>query len=169
LGLFSDIRGKTVVDGYSGTGTLALLLSGTARKVIAIETESEAVADGIRTAEENGIKNIDFICGNVEEKLPELVKQGEKIDGILFDPPRKGIEREALLMLGREKIPEIVYISCDPATFARDAGVLFSVGYRTDRVFPFDMFPNTAHVECVARFYKTDEKEQKLNTGVEAS
>ncbi|MDR1833021.1 MAG: 23S rRNA (uracil(1939)-C(5))-methyltransferase RlmD [Fusobacteriaceae bacterium] len=152
ISLFGDIRGKTLVDAFSGTGTLAMLMAGEAGRVIAIEAVPEASEDGRRTAAENKIKNIDFMTGAVEDLLPKLTAGGEILDGVLFDPPRKGLDRHIPEVLAASGIPCIVYISCDPATFARDARALTTLGYDLTEVFPFDMFPMVSHVECAARF-----------------
>ncbi|MCF0170422.1 MAG: 23S rRNA (uracil(1939)-C(5))-methyltransferase RlmD [Fusobacterium varium] len=151
---FKDIENKNVVDAYSGTGTLAMILSKKAKKVFAIELVQSATNDGIKTAKENGISNIEFINGAVEDKLPELIKKGEKVDAIIFDPPRKGIEESSLLKVAESNIKEIVYISCNPSTFARDAEILSRQGYTLEKVQPVDMFPGTAHTEIVGRFIK---------------
>lgn len=147
---FEDLENKNVVDAYSGTGTLAMILSKKAKKVFAIELVQSATNDGIKTAKENKIENIEFINGAVEERLPELIKKGEKVDAIIFDPPRKGIDESSLLKVAESNIKEIVYISCNPSTFARDAEILSRQGYTLEKVQPVDMFPGTAHVELVA-------------------
>lgn len=151
---FKDLENKNVVDAYSGTGTLAMILSKKAKKVFAIELVQSATNDGIKTAKENKIENIEFINGAVEDKLPELIKKGEKVDAIIFDPPRKGIEESSLLKVAESNIKEIVYISCNPSTFARDAEILSRQGYTLEKVQPVDMFPGTAHTEVVGRFIK---------------
>lgn len=151
---FEDLENKNVVDAYSGTGTLAMILSKKAKKVFAIELVWSATNDGIKTAKENKIDNIEFINGAVEDKLPELIKKGEKVDAIIFDPPRKGIDESSLLKVAESNIKEIVYISCNPSTFARDAEILSRQGYTLEKVQPVDMFPGTAHTEVVGRFIK---------------
>lgn len=151
---FEDLENKNVVDAYSGTGTLAMILSKKAKKVFAIELVWSATNDGIKTAKENKIDNIEFINGAVEDRLPELIKKGEKVDAIIFDPPRKGIDESSLLKVAESNIKEIVYISCNPSTFARDAEILSRQGYTLEKVQPVDMFPGTAHTEIVGRFIK---------------
>lgn len=151
---FADIENKYIVDAYSGTGTIAMILSKKAEKVYAIELVESATLDGIKTANENGIENIEFINGAVEDKMLELINIGKKVDAIIFDPPRKGIEEKSLVKTAQSGIKEIVYISCNPSTFARDAEILTRLGYKIDEVQPVDMFPGTAHTEVVGRFYK---------------
>ena len=154
INFFEDIENKSIIDAYSGTGTLAMILSKKAKKVFAIEIVPSATRDGIKTAEENNIKNIEFINGAVEEKMLELINSGEKIDSIIFDPPRKGIDELSLLKTSEAGIKEIIYISCNPSTFARDAEILNRQGYTLEKVQPVDMFPGTSHTEVVGRFIK---------------
>lgn len=149
---FSEgIENQTMVDAYSGTGTIGMILAKRAKKVYAIEIVKSATEDGKQTAKENSIENIEFINGAVEEKLSALIKK-EKVDGILLDPPRKGVDEESLKSIASTGIKEIIYISCNPSTLARDAEVLSTVGYKLDKIQPVDMFPQTSHIECVARF-----------------
>ena len=151
---FKDIESKNIVDAYSGTGTIAMILSKKAKKVYAIELVESATKDGEKTASENNISNIEFINGDVEIKLDELIKSGKEIDAIIFDPPRKGIDENSLIATAKKNIKELIYISCNPSTFARDAEILSRYGYKIDSVQPVDMFPGTYHIEVVGRFYK---------------
>lgn len=151
---FGEIQNKNIVDAYSGTGTIAMILSEKAKKVYGIELVEAASRDAIKTAEQNNIKNTEFINGKVEEKLIELIDSGEKIDGIIFDPPRKGIESSVLTKVAEINLNEIVYISCNPSTFARDVGILESHGYYLKEVQPVDMFPQTSHIELVGKIVK---------------
>ncbi|MGL6154650.1 MAG: 23S rRNA (uracil(1939)-C(5))-methyltransferase RlmD [Cetobacterium sp.] len=150
---FDEIENKNVVDAYGGTGTIGMILAKKAKKVYSIEIISSATKDGIKTAEENGIKNIEFINGDVNKELGKLVKEG-KVDSIIFDPPRKGIDEESLLQISKTNIREIVYISCNPSTFARDCEILEREGYKLMKVQPVDMFPQTSHIEVVGKFEK---------------
>ncbi|MGL5655841.1 MAG: 23S rRNA (uracil(1939)-C(5))-methyltransferase RlmD [Fusobacteriaceae bacterium] len=152
LDFSNGIQDKVVVDAYSGTGTIGMILSKKAKKVYAIEIVKSATEDGKKTALENNIKNIEFINGAFEDKLVELLKSGVKVDSIFLDPPRKGVEEAALIHIADTKIEELVYISCNPSTLARDAAILETRGYKLDRLQPVDMFPQTSHIECVARF-----------------
>lgn len=148
---FKDIKNKKIIDAYSGTGTLAMILKD-ANKVYAIESVKSATYDATRGAKLNNIQNISFINGKVEDTIPKLLD--EKIDSIIFDPPRKGIEESVLQSVAQNNIKEIVYISCNPATFARDAKILTNLGYKIDEATPVDMFPQTSHIEVVGKFYK---------------
>ena len=149
LSLIPDLENKSVVDAYSGTGTIGMLLSKRAKKVYAIEIVEEASKDGERTGKENKITNIDFICGPVEVELEKLLEEGKHLDTIVFDPPRKGIEESILRKVAEVGIPEMVYISCNPSTLARDLKIMADCGYQIGQIQPFDMFPQTSHVECV--------------------
>lgn len=150
LSLIPNLENKYVVDAYSGTGTIGMLLSQKAKQVYAIEIVEVASKDGMRTAKENKISNIDFICGPVEVELDRLLEEGRKIDAIVFDPPRKGIEEGILRKVAEVEIPEMVYISCNPSTLARDLNIMSEYGYQIHEIQPFDMFPQTSHVECIA-------------------
>ena len=105
------------------------------------------------TAAENNIKNVRFKIGKVENKLPEILKN-TKMDGIIFDPPRKGIDENTLKSIGKHGIERIVYISCNPSTLARDVKILTDLGYRLEKLAAVDMFPQTHHIEAVALLSK---------------
>ena len=154
LSYFDGIKDKVIVDVYSGTGTIAMILSKEAKEIYAIEMIQSATRDGQRTSKENNIENIKFINGKAEEKLVELIENGTHIDSIIFDPPRKGIAENILQKLSETTISEVVYISCNPSTFARDTQILESIGYKLREVSPVDMFPNTSHIEVVGKFVK---------------
>jgi len=139
---FCELTGEeTVLDGYCGVGTLSLLLAQKAKKVIGIESVPAAIEDAKENAKINQI-DASFICSKAEKfKL-------EKVDVAVINPPRKGCEPEFLEQLDARRI---VYISCDPATLARDLAILRTRGYQTEMVQPFDMFPQTMHVESIAK------------------
>ena len=134
-------------------GSISLYLAEKAGEVIGIEEVPEAVEDAGKNARLNGIDNCRFITGKVEEKLPELLAEGIKPDLIVFDPPRKGLAKEVIDAVIGVKPERIVYVSCNPATLARDLA-LFKEDYRILKVQPVDMFPNTYHVECVVLITK---------------
>ncbi|HXG04947.1 MAG TPA: 23S rRNA (uracil(1939)-C(5))-methyltransferase RlmD [Candidatus Binatia bacterium] len=142
---------ETLVDLYSGTGAISLLLAGRCRRVWGIEVAAAAVADAVRNARINGITNCTFLAGEVRHVLPALIAQGVRADVVVADPPRAGFHPKALAALVALAPPRIVYVSCNPATLARDAGELLRRGYRLDWVQPVDMFPQTPHIEAVAR------------------
>ncbi|WP_022819118.1 23S rRNA (uracil(1939)-C(5))-methyltransferase RlmD [Fusobacterium russii] len=149
LSMFSNIEDKHIVDAYSGTGTIAMIMAKKAKKVYSIEIVKSATEDGKRTAQENGIENIEFINGAVEEKLEELVKAKKQIDTIIFDPPRKGLEVSIINKVAELSLREVVYISCNPSTLARDIKLFTEKGYSPERLEAVDMFPQTSHVETI--------------------
>src|SRR5579885_460124 len=137
----------TIIDAYCGVGTFALLLAPYVNKVIAIEESPSAIKDAqwnLRDA-----PNVEILNGKVEDLLPTLTTP---IDGLVIDPPRAGCQQSVLDALMQHPVAKIVYVSCDPATLARDLNILCHVHstYRLQSVQPLDMFPQTAHIECVA-------------------
>ena len=144
---------KTVIDAFSGTGTIAMMLSKNIKKVIGIESVESSTLAAKLTSYENSIQNVEFVNGKVEKELPKILKR-ENIGAIVFDPPRRGIEEIALKSVIKNKIEKIVYISCNPATFARDVKILAENGYVLRKITPVDMFPQTAHIEVVGLLEK---------------
>lgn len=149
---YASLTGEEVVfDAYCGTGTISLFLSQNAKKVYGVEIVDTAIENAKVNAKENNIKNAEFIVGKSEEVIPELIEKGIKADVVVVDPPRKGCDRVLLEAIGKMKPERVVYVSCDPGTLARDLGVLEELGYRTLKVQPVDMFPQTGHIECVVK------------------
>jgi 23S rRNA (uracil1939-C5)-methyltransferase len=146
---------ETLLDLYSGTGAISLLLARRVRTVYGIEVAAAAVADAIRNARANGIENCTFLAGEVRHVLPDLVRQGVRASVVVADPPRAGFHPKALSALAALAPARIVYVSCNPSTLARDVGELARQGYRLDWVQPVDMFPQTPHIEAVARLRRT--------------
>jgi 23S rRNA (uracil1939-C5)-methyltransferase len=143
---------ETLVDAYCGVGTLTLPLAQKAKRCIGLEVQPEAVAQGLTNAGLNGIDNVEFRAGDVGELLPKTVDSlSAPLDIVVLDPPRKGCDRTVLDALIALKPPRIAYMSCDPATLARDLQILRDEGgYRLTKMQPADFFPQTPHVECVA-------------------
>lgn len=139
----------TLVDAYSGAGGIALSAARRAGQVVGLEIVPEAIQDAQANAQANGIENVRFVQGAVEETLPALLREGLAPDVLLLDPPRKGAAPEVLSAIAAARIPRLVYVSCNPATLARDAGALCQDGYRALAVQPVDMFCWTGAVECV--------------------
>lgn len=138
------------VDLYCGIGTLSLLMAKSAGSVTGIEYVPRAIENAKNNAEANGIKNADFLCGAAEKVLPELVKKGKRVSKLLLDPPRAGAMKPALDAIAKCAPERIAYVSCDPATLARDCKTLVNEGgYVIEYIQPFDMFPQTEHVETV--------------------
>ena len=143
--------GETVFDLYAGTGAISLLLAQRSRWVYGVEVAQAAVDDAARNAAANGIANCTFLAGEVRFVLPELIAQGVTAQVVVADPPRAGFHPKALATLARLAPARIIYVSCNPATLARDLGDLARAGYRVEWVQPVDMFPHTPHIEAVAR------------------
>jgi len=145
-----DMKGKTVLDAHVGAGGVSLFAARHAGEILGVDIVPEAIEDGKKNAEINGINNLQFICGAAEEVIPPLFEKGEIPDIIFLDPPRKGCELALVDAIVAAKIPRIVYISCDPATFARDVKILAAGGYKLEVAQPVDMFPHTGKVEVSA-------------------
>ena len=149
---YAELTGReTVVDLYSGTGAISLLLARQAHAVYGIELVPAAIADATRNAAANGIANCTFLAGEVRDVLPELLRRGVRAEVVVADPPRAGFHPKALRAVLALAPGRLVYVSCNPGTLARDLGVLVAGGYRLDAVQPIDMFPHTPHIEVVAR------------------
>ncbi len=142
---------ETVLDLYSGTGAISLLLARRAARVYGVELSAAAVADAVRNARANGIENCTFVAGEVRHVLPALMREGVTASVVVADPPRAGFHPKALTALAALAPALIVYVSCNPSTLARDVGDLVRQGYRLEWVQPVDMFPQTPHIEAVAR------------------
>lgn len=145
---FAALTGtEKVLDACCGVGTLSLILAKQAREVIGVECIPEAIADAHVNAACNGISNVSFVCDHIENFIQTL----DSLDVLILNPPRKGCEVAFLAGVKKLLPKRIVYVSCDPATLARDLALLVSFGYKINAVQPFDMFPQTAHVEtCVS-------------------
>lgn len=141
---------ETVVDLYCGIGSITLFLAQKAAQVIGIEWVAEAVADAEENAALNDVDNVRFIAGDAAIEMPRLARGGVHADVIVVDPPRKGCEEAVLSAMAQMGPKRIVYVSCNPASLARDLRRLHELGYDTLEVQPVDMFPHTAHVECCA-------------------
>lgn len=143
--------GKNIIDLYCGAGTIGLSMAEKAKSIIGVEIIPEAVADAKINAEQNGITNAEFICGDATYAAKELLHRGITADAVILDPPRKGCTEELLKTVANDFSPEkIVYISCDSATLARDTKILTTLGYNLMEYTPVDLFPRTHHVETVA-------------------
>jgi 23S rRNA (uracil1939-C5)-methyltransferase len=147
--------GETVFDLYAGTGAISLQLARRCRHVYGVELAPAAVADAARNAAANGIANCTFLAGEVRFVLPQLIAQGVRAQVVVADPPRAGFHPKALRALAQLAPERIVYVSCNPATLARDLGELVHGGYRVEWVQPVDMFPHTPHIEAIARLALT--------------
>ena len=144
----AELDKKVVIDAHVGAGGVSLFAAKKAKKILGVDIVPEAIADGQNNAEINGIENMEFICGAAEEVLPPVLASGEDIPEVIFlDPPRKGCDKVLLDAIIAAGIKRIVYISCDPATLARDVKILAEGGYELKEAQPVDMFPHTGKVE----------------------
>lgn len=148
---------ETVLDAYCGVGTLSLFFAKHVKQVLGVECVCEAIEDANENAALNGIKNVSFVCQSTERYIAGL----KAVDCVILNPPRKGCDPVVLKELGRLRPKTIIYISCDPSTLARDLAQLISFGYRVAAIQPFDMFPQTAHVECVVKLAIERDKVQQ--------
>ena len=149
---FADLHGyETIIDAYCGTGTISLFMAKKSKKIIGIEVVSSAIADAIKNSRENHIKNAEFIVGDAVKVLPKIF---EPVDVVIVDPPRAGCDKKVLETFSAMNPEKIIYVSCNPATLARDLKILEEFGYKTKKIRPVDMFPFTSHIESVAQIVK---------------
>ena len=143
-------KDDTVLDLYCGVGTITLCMAKAAGSVIGVEVIEQAVEDARENAKRNGIENAEFFCGDAGEAALALEAKGVQADVVVVDPPRKGLNADAIEALARFAPRRIVYVSCDPATLARDVALLKERGYRLKNAMAADLFPRCAHIESIA-------------------
>jgi len=169
--LYEEVRraaaiapGEVVYDLYSGTGTIAIVLASDAQAVVAVESSMAAVEDALRNASLNGVTNCTFLAGDLKETLtrePPWLQGHRRPDVVILDPPRAGVHPKVLSALSALGPRRIVYVSCNPATQARDLAQLCGEDrYMVERLQPFDLFPHTRHVENVATLRRIPENPQ---------
>lgn len=150
-------QGKTVLDLYCGAGTIGLSMANEAKEIIGVEIIPQAVEDAKFNAKENGIENARFLCADAAAAAEQLAKENLTPDVVIVDPPRKGCSEDLIEIITQKFAPErVVYVSCDPATLARDIKIFGSMGYTLAEYTPADLFPKTAHVECCALLSKNN-------------
>lgn len=148
---FSDLSADDVViDAYSGIGTIGLSFAKKVKKVYGVEVIEAAVKDARKNAERNGIRNAEFLVGSAEAAMEKWSKEGIKPSVILVDPPRKGLTESFIKASAAMAPKKITYVSCNPATMARDIKHYQELGYNLIKAQPVDLFPHTHHVECIA-------------------
>ena len=153
----------SVIDLYCGIGTISLLAAKRAKNVLGIEVVPSAIENAKANAIKNGITNAEFICGAVEDVIPKLMtSEKQNFTSLILDPPRKGADPKAIEAIIASGIPRIAYISCNPATLARDCKLLSSAGYTLEQIRPVDMFPETEHVETVVLLSKGEIDSKKI-------
>lgn len=141
---------ETVIDAYCGIGTISLFLAQKSKYVMGVEIVEQAIEDAKRNAELNRFENTYFEAGPAEEVIPRWYSEGKTADVLVVDPPRKGCDEALLNTIIEHKPKRVVYVSCNPATLARDLRILEDGGYETKEIQPVDMFPQTIHCEAVA-------------------
>ena len=161
LALAAVDKTQTALDLYCGAGTITLCLARRAGKVYGVEIVPEAVANARENAARNGITNAEFFCADAGAAALEFAKRGEKLDVIVVDPPRKGLSADVVQALAQMSPKRIVYVSCDPATLARDVRLLRTYSYEVQTAEAVDLFPRCAHIETVCLLERAgfDEKE----------
>ena len=166
---YADLNGdETLLDLYCGAGTVGLSMADKVKKLIGVEIIPQAIENAKANAKANGVNNAEFICGDAGTVAQTLAKRGEKPDIIVIDPPRKGCDTKTLDSIIEMSPKRVVYISCNPATAARDSKYLFENGYTLSRIRPADMFPRTTHVETVILLSRKDVHERiKFDVDVE--
>jgi 23S rRNA (uracil-5-)-methyltransferase RumA len=154
IDLLAPEADDVVLDLYCGTGTIGITVSPFVKEVVGVEQVEAAVKDAEVNKQKNGRENVSFIAGSVEK----WIKHAEKppFNALILDPPRGGLSNKVIDFIGKTLPARIVYVSCNPATLARDlAEIIARAGYRIERIVPVDMFPQTYHVETVVRLTKT--------------
>jgi len=164
---YAELKGNEIVlDLYSGTGTIPIWLAGSAKRVTGFEMVESAVADAIKNSKNNGIDNVGFVQGDIRDSLGRV---DQKPDVMIIDPPRAGMHKDIVKQVLAMAPVKIVYVSCNPATLARDIG-LMKDDYELAEVQPVDMFPHTFHIEAVAKLvrrakYNLEKPKRQLSTG----
>jgi len=158
----AGLNGKeTVLDAYSGIGTIGIIASKRAGQVISVELNKAAVQDAISNAKINGVKNIRFYCNDAEKFMNQMAQQGHSLDIVFMDPPRSGSTEEFIKAVAAVKARRVVYVSCGPDTLARDLKVFERLGYKAGGAWGFDVFPMTTHVEAIILMTNCGLKEKK--------
>ncbi len=148
---YAEPDGKNIIDLYCGAGTIGLSMAESAENIIGVEIIPQAVNDAVYNAKLNGIQNARFICADATKAAKQLAKDGISADVVIVDPPRKGCSNDVIDTIANGFKPQrVVYVSCDCATLARDIKIFAEKGYKLAEYTPCDLFPRTAHVECVA-------------------
>ncbi len=136
-----------LVEAYSGVGAISPYVKDKAKEIIGIEEVKDAVVNANENAKANGAKNVSFLCADAADKLTYLAKK-RKIDTLIVDPPRSGLDDAMLYCVLKSKIQRVIYVSCNPATLGKNLAILKD-RYVVERIQPVDMFPDTQHVETV--------------------
>ena len=152
---------ETVLDLYCGTGTITLCLARHAKKAIGVEIVPQAIEDAKFNAAQNGMENAEFFCMDAGQAAKMLADRRTRPDVIVVDPPRKGVSADVIEAISAMAPQRVVYVSCDPATLARDLKLLTAVGYTLQTAEAFDLFPRCAHVETVCLLSKRNARQKR--------
>lgn len=159
-GIVADFAGLTgtevLLDLYCGAGTIGLSMASKVRQLVGVEIVQAAVLDAQQNALDNGITNARFLCDDAKGAAATLHREGLLPDVVVLDPPRKGCDASVLQTVAEMQPSRIVMVSCNSATLARDLALLAGLGYQTVKAQPVDMFPRTAHVECVVELHRVE-------------
>jgi 23S rRNA (uracil1939-C5)-methyltransferase len=146
----TPLKNEVIADCYCGTGTIALSISPFVKKIIGVELNKDSILDATQNSKINSVQNCEWIVGDATTVISDLIKTKKEIfDGVILDPPRAGTTKEFINSVVESKIKKVVYISCDPATLARDCSIFLENGYGLKKIKLVDMFPHTYHVESV--------------------
>ena len=160
---FAALTGKeTVLDLYCGTGTIGLSMAHKAKRIIGVEIIPQAIENAKENAERNGIANAEFFCDDAGGAAKRLQESGTHPDVVVLDPPRKGCSEDTLRAVAEMEPQRVVYVSCDPATLARDCKLLREKGYELQQAVAVDMFPRTVHVEMVALMTQASSEDRTI-------
>ena len=155
-------KDEILLDLYCGTGTIGLTMAENCKTLVGAEIVEDAIKNANENAKANGIENARFICADASKAAAQLKAEGLQPDVVVLDPPRKGCGEDVILTVAQMSPKRVVYVSCDPATLARDLEIFESNGYKTKEVTPCDMFPRTAHVETVVLLSKGEIDSKKV-------
>ena len=156
---FAGLTGQeTVVDLYCGTGTISLVMAQQAKHVIGAEIVPPAIEDAWENARKNGVTNVEFICADASKAAADLEQRGIRPDVVCVDPPRKGLAPDVIDSICAMAPNRVVYVSCDPATLARDLKRFTQLGYRAEQAVGVDLFCRTSHVETVCLMSRVEGK-----------
>ena len=144
---------NSIVDAYCGAGAIAMYMAPYAKKVIGIDSSKESIYSALHNKKKNNIANVEFEVGEVKDVLPALYDKGFEPNVLIMDPPRSGLDSNTLDILTRKPIDTIIYVSCNPSTLAKNLKILLRK-YKVETVKPFDMFPQTSHIESVVHLTK---------------
>jgi len=153
---FAELQGsENILDLFCGSGAIGLFLAKQAKSIVGVEMDAAAISEARENARRNNISGTYYFCGAAEKILPEVLAEYINFEVIILDPPRAGLHPKALQLVGDITATTIIYVSCNPATLARDIKELKNFGWQLQKVQPVDMFPHTPHIEVVVKLQKT--------------